>query len=100
MADERNQIEAFNTERGQELQQRLLNQPNPAIGSEVLTVTSDGTANTEYSVAHGLGRVPTGYLVIGQDKAAVNYNGTTPNTDSLLYLRTDTVTVALKLLVW
>lgn len=94
-----NDKQAFNTERGQELAARLLDQPNPALG-HVYEAVSDGTPDTEFSISHGLGRVPSGCLVIGQDKAASVYNGSTANDDATLYLRCDTATVALKVLVW
>ncbi len=53
-------------------------------------------ANTDTSIAHGLNRVPTGYLVIGQSAAMSVYNGSAANTSTLLYLRssaTGTATV-------
>lgn len=62
--------------------------------------TSNGTANTEDTVAHTLGRIPTGYIVVDQDKAAIVYDSATAHTTSTLYLKTNVATVAWKLLVF
>lgn len=51
-------------------------------------------ANTEASVSHGLGRVPTGYLVYGATAAMSVYNGVSTNTAALLYLRASAVGTA------
>ena len=39
------------------------------------TVTTPGTANTDFSISHNLGRVPVGYLVVTRDIAVTIYNG-------------------------
>ena len=65
-----------------------------------LTLTTDATPDTEFSAAHGLGYVPNGYLAVKADKAANIYDGTTANTDELLYLRCDVASVALRLMVF
>ena len=44
-------------------------------------------ANSDVGVAHGLNRVPAGYLVVGQSAAMSVYNGVNANTSNLLYLR-------------
>ena len=44
-------------------------------------------ANVQASVGHALKRVPQGYLLVGGTAAMSIYDGTTPNTDELLYLR-------------
>lgn len=62
--------------------------------------TSNGTANTEDTVPHTLGRVPFGFLASCPDKAAVIYNGTTAWTTSNIYVKTSVATVAWKLLVF
>lgn len=44
-------------------------------------------ANTDVSVAHGLGRVPAGYIITGSSASMSVYNGSTANTASSLILR-------------
>jgi hypothetical protein len=44
-------------------------------------------ANTDTAVIHGLGRVPIGYIVYGTTAAMSIYDGATPSTSQLLYLR-------------
>lgn len=64
------------------------------------TVTTDATPGTETAIAHGLKRVPKGFLVYSQDKAASIYDGSTSNDATNLYLRSDVATVALKILIF
>lgn len=56
------------------------------FSSKFLTITFSN-ANTDSATIHGLGRVPTGYLVIGASAATSVYDGSSANTSSLLYLR-------------
>lgn len=65
-----------------------------------VSVTSHVTPGTEFSVAHTLGKVPVGRLVYEQDKAGSLYAGTTANTATLLYLKSDTASVTFDLLVF
>lgn len=44
------------------------------------TFTSDATPDTEFSVAHGLGSVPIGRIIIWQDKAGNLYQSPTTGT--------------------
>lgn len=48
-------------------------QQNGNIEGEWQEFTSDGTANTEFTLAHGIGSVPLGYMVVAQDKAGSLY---------------------------
>jgi hypothetical protein len=57
-----------------------------------VTYTSNGVANTEDTVAHGLTVIPIGYLVVRQDKAGVVYSGTTAWTTTNLYLKCSVAT--------
>jgi hypothetical protein len=50
------------------------------------------TANSEQAVDHGLGKVPTGYILAGASAATSIYNGTTANTDSKIYLKSSVAT--------
>jgi len=62
--------------------------------------TSNGTANTEDAVSHSLGRIPSGYMVVRQDKAGIVYDSGTTFTDTKLYLKVSVASVALTLLVF
>jgi len=62
-------------------------------------VTTPG-ADVEFAIEHGLGFIPLGYLVIGQDKAAVTYNGTTVWDTQNIFLKTSTAAVALRVMVF
>jgi hypothetical protein len=62
--------------------------------------TSNGTANTEDTVAHKLGRVPVGVFAGLPDKAAVLYKGTTAWTSTNIYLKTSVATVAWNIMVF
>lgn len=44
-------------------------------------------ANQEVSVEHSLKTAPNGYLVVSMDSPMIIYDGLTPNTDTVLYLR-------------
>ena len=60
------------------------------LSGQFQSFTSHATANTEFSVAHTLGSVPVGYLVLGQDKAGSLYqlSGTgTAWTSSAIYFK-------------
>lgn len=93
---------AFNTALSEEVQKRLtgagLNEK--ILSGKLIDVTTDGSANTESSHAHGLGRTPTGYIVVGKDKAGVIYDGSSAWDATDIYIRSDTATVAAKLFVF
>lgn len=50
-------------------------------------------ANTDTAVVHGLGKIPTGYLVLGLSAAMIVYN-TTAATATTLWLKSSAVGVA------
>ncbi len=62
--------------------------------------TSNGSADTEDTIAHGLNSVPIGYIVLKQDKASNVYEGGTAwDADSIFLKQTGTsVTTTLFLL--
>ena len=64
-------------------------------GGKLVTATL-GTTQTQ--VAHGLGRMPRGYLSVGQDSGAVFYKSAAPDAE-YLYL-TATAPVAVELWVF
>jgi len=70
------------------------------LNAVYVVFTSNGTANTEDTVAHPLGRVPLGYIPVRWDKSAVLYDGTTAWTTTNFYLKSSAATVAWTLLVF
>lgn len=58
------------------------------------------TANSDAVFAHGLGRIPNGFFVVGLDVASIIYNGAAHNTTDLIYLRSNTASVNAKVMVY
>lgn len=65
-----------------------------------VSVVSHAVAGTEFSVAHGLGKVPTGYIVYGQSAAGSLYDGSTANTKTTLYLKSNATGTTFKIIVF
>lgn len=66
------------------------------LSGEFVQFTTSGSANAENTIAHTLGSVPIGYIIIGQNKAASLYQLSdtgTAWTSSNIYLKCDTATV-------
>lgn len=70
------------------------------LESVELTATAHATPDTEFSVAHTLGRVPTRFIVTDIDEGGVVYKGTTAWTSSLIYLKCTTGGTSIKVLVY
>lgn len=70
------------------------------VDCRLVSVTSHGTPGTEFSVAHTLGKTPTGWIVYGQTGAGTVYDGTTANTATTLYLRSDAASKTFRLIVF
>lgn len=70
------------------------------LESQELTATAHAVADTEFSVAHTLGRVPTRFVVTDIDEGGVVYKGTTAWTSSLIYLKCSTGGTAIKVLIY
>jgi predicted RNA-binding protein with EMAP domain len=45
------------------------------------------SANTQIEVSHGLGKIPTGYILVKASAAMSIYDGTSSNTDNKLYIK-------------
>lgn len=58
------------------------------------TGTTPGTADTEFSITHDLGRIPIGFLVASVNLAAIIYKSTTAWTSTHVYLKCNVATVA------
>lgn len=65
-----------------------------------VSYTSHGTPGTETAVAHDLGKVPDGYIVAGQTAAGSAYDGTTTNTKTTIYLKSDVAAVTFRLIIF
>lgn len=64
------------------------------IAGEFQVYTSNGSANTEDTIAHTLGSTPIGYIVLKQDKASNVYEGGTAWTSTNIYLKQTGTSVA------
>lgn len=63
-------------------------------------VTTDPTPGTETAIAHGLKRVPSGFLVIQKNKPAHVYNGASAWTVDNIYVRSDVLSVTATLMIF
>ena len=70
------------------------------IDCATVDFTSSATPNAENTVAHTLGKIPTGYIVVGKDKAGDLYNGTSAWTGSNVFLKCSVASVTLKIIVF
>lgn len=69
---------------------------------EIISYTSNSTANAEDTIPHSLGRIPTGYFILHRSKAGIVYQGPatgTPWTDTNIYLKCTVASTQFKLLV-
>lgn len=66
----------------------------------IATVADSGTANTSFTVAHTLKRVPTGFVVLNADRATQTYDAGTAWTATGIYLKTSAANCVLKILVF
>ncbi len=57
------------------------------ISGEFQVYTSNGSADTEDAITHGLGAVPVGYIVVKQDAASSVYDSGTAWTSTTIYLK-------------
>lgn len=64
------------------------------ISGEFQVFTSNATPDTEDTVAHTIGAVPVGYIVLKQDKAGSLYMSGTAWTSSNVYFKCDVASVA------
>jgi len=65
------------------------------IDGQWLTFLTDPTPDTQFSVTHGLKRIPVGYIVMGKDRAADLYDGTTAWTIDTIYWRCNVASAAI-----
>jgi hypothetical protein len=70
------------------------------VDASLVSVVSHATPGSEFSVSHRLGKVPQGYIVTGQDGAGSVYDGSTTNTNAILYLKSDVSSKTFRLMVF
>ena len=71
-----------------------------AIDKTVFVDASSQAADAEFSIEHGLGTIPLGYLVIGQDAAGSVYTSDgTPWDTSRIYLKASAA-MAIRVLIF
>lgn len=68
------------------------------FSGNIINVTFS-SANVDVASIHGLGRVPSGYIILGASAAMSVYDGASANTSSLIYLRSSAAGVAKVLVV-
>ena len=67
------------------------------ISGQFQVYTTNGVADTEDTIAHDLGVVPIGFIVINRDKGGVVYDSGTAWTSTNVYLKCSTATTAVTL---
>ena len=69
------------------------------ISGKFMEITSDGSADTEFQVIHNIGSVPSGFIVLWQDKAGSLYQAPDTGTawsDTSAYLKCDVSSLTAK----
>jgi hypothetical protein len=64
------------------------------ISGEFQVFTSNATPDTEDAIAHTIGAIPVGYIVLKQDKAGSLYMSGTTWTSSNVYFKCNVASVA------
>lgn len=70
------------------------------LGGNVVTYTTNATANTQDVVAHGLPYAPRGFLVINKSEAVDLYDGGTAWTATNIYLKATVASANVTLIVF
>ena len=68
--------------------------------AEIITVADTGLANVEFTTAHTLKRVPTGFIVLNNNKAGIVYDSGTAWTSTAIYLKCSVASCTIKILVF
>jgi len=69
------------------------------IDADVISYTSNGTPDTEDTVAHTLGKIPTYFIVGDIDKGGIVYRSGTTFTSSNIYVKCTVASAAVKLIL-
>ena len=70
------------------------------LNASIVTIADTGSANAENTLAHGLKRVPIGFLVINTNKAVSAYDSGTAWTATNIYLKFNTANCTVKVLIF
>lgn len=70
------------------------------LAGKYQVVSNTETANTTFTVAHGLGRTPVGFIVVNTDTATTVYDAGTAWTATNIFLRSSTANADITLLVF
>ncbi len=73
---------------------------NNAIDKTAFVDVTTDAAGIEFSIEHGLGTIPIGYLVVGQDQPVSLYNATTSWDTNRIYLRSSVSGARLRVLIF
>jgi len=65
-----------------------------------LSFTSSATPDASNTVAHTLGKIPIGYIVVYKDKTGDLYDGGTTWTTTNIYLKSNVASVAFRIIVF
>ena len=66
----------------------------------IVDVTTPGVPDTEFTVAHTLKRIPTGYILLRTDVPTTIYDGVTAWTTTDIYLKEPMGTATIKIMVF
>ena len=64
-----------------------------------VTISDTGLADTEITVTHSLGFVPSRYVVTQRSKACIVYDGSTPWTTEAIYIKCNAANAAVTISV-
>lgn len=70
------------------------------LDARFLVFTSNGTADTQDTITHKLGRIPVGYIPVSQDKAAILYSSAVAFTSTSIYLKSSAISVAWTIIIF
>jgi hypothetical protein len=74
---------------------------NKAIDkTQFADVTTHATPDTEFSIEHGLGFIPVGFIVIRKDKAGDVYSGATVWNQENIFLKCTVASAAIRVLIF
>ena len=68
--------------------------------AQIISITDTGLANTEFSQAHTIKRVPAGFIVLNNNKAGIVYDSGTAWTSTAIYLKCSVASCTIKILVF
>lgn len=72
---------------------------NDNLACAIVEVADTGVANTAFTVAHALKRIPIGFIMINTDKATSLYASGTAWTSTAIYLKSSVASCSIKVVV-